>query len=102
MRHKGLSKVWYGKLASPLQVGERVRQYGVCMEIVLFVSPAQTMGVQPLYAGAAPGMVAGVLQVNVRLPQNLFAGSYAVGSYDTLQLQAGDSVSAAVQIWVQP
>ena len=30
---KGLSKVWYGKLASPLQVGERVRQYGVCMEM---------------------------------------------------------------------
>ena len=29
----GLSKVWYGKLASPLQVGGRVRQYGVCMEM---------------------------------------------------------------------
>jgi hypothetical protein len=30
---KGISKVWYGKLASPLQVGNRVRQYGVCMEM---------------------------------------------------------------------
>ncbi len=68
---------------------------------VLFVSPAKTVGVQPLYAGAAPGMVAGVLQVNVRLPQNLFAGSYGVDYY-TLQLQVGDSVSAAVQIWVRP
>jgi len=68
---------------------------------VLFVSPAQTVGVQPLYAGAAPGMVAGVLQVNVRLPQNLVAGSYGVDYY-TMQLQVGDSVSAPVQIWVQP
>jgi len=68
---------------------------------VLFVSPAQTLRVQPLYAGPAPGMVAGVLQVNVRLPQNLFAGSYGVDYY-TLQLQVGDSVSAAVQIWEQP
>jgi uncharacterized protein (TIGR03437 family) len=31
--------------------------------------------VEPLYAGAAPGMVAGVLQVNARLPQNLPGGS---------------------------
>ena len=30
---KGLSQVWYGKLASPLKVGSNVRQYGVCMEM---------------------------------------------------------------------
>jgi len=30
---KGISHVWYGKLASPLRVGAASRQYGVCMEM---------------------------------------------------------------------
>jgi hypothetical protein len=30
---KGLSHVWYGKLANPLRVGGATRQYGVCMEM---------------------------------------------------------------------
>jgi len=30
---KGISHVWYGKLAHPLHVGEATRQYGVCMEM---------------------------------------------------------------------
>ena len=40
-----------------------------------------TIGGQPaevLYAGAAPGLVAGVLQVNVRLPQGIGSGAVAV------------------------
>lgn len=30
---KGISHVWYGKLATPLNAGDAVRQYGVCMEM---------------------------------------------------------------------
>jgi len=30
---KGVSHVWYGKLANPLRVGGPIRQYGVCMEM---------------------------------------------------------------------
>lgn len=30
---KGVSKVWYGKLASPLGRGDSAREYGVCMEM---------------------------------------------------------------------
>lgn len=29
----GVSKVWYGKLARPVKMGDDVRQYGVCMEM---------------------------------------------------------------------
>jgi uncharacterized protein (TIGR03437 family) len=42
-------------------------------------------------------MAAGVLQVNARLPKDLLGGSYYA-----MQLQVGDSLSAAVQIWVKP
>ena len=31
-----------------------------------------------LYAGAAPGLVAGVIQINVRIPQNLLAGALGI------------------------
>jgi hypothetical protein len=30
---KGVSHVWYGKLANPLHVGDNSRQFGVCMEM---------------------------------------------------------------------
>jgi hypothetical protein len=30
---KGVTHVWYGKLANPLRVGGNTRQYGVCMEM---------------------------------------------------------------------
>jgi hypothetical protein len=29
----GVSRVWYGKLARPLRVGDQMRQFGVCMEM---------------------------------------------------------------------
>jgi hypothetical protein len=32
-KFKGVSHVWYGKLARPLTVGDNTRQYGVCMEM---------------------------------------------------------------------
>jgi hypothetical protein len=30
---KGVSHVWYGKLANPLHVNDATRQFGVCMEM---------------------------------------------------------------------
>src|SRR5277367_2870608 len=30
---KGVSRVWYGKLASPFEAEEMSRSYGVCMEM---------------------------------------------------------------------
>jgi hypothetical protein len=30
---KGVSHVWYGKLQRPLNAGDAMRQYGVCMEM---------------------------------------------------------------------
>jgi Stress responsive A/B Barrel Domain len=30
---KGISRVWYGKLADPIEVDGAVREYGVCMEM---------------------------------------------------------------------
>ena len=52
--------------------------------------------VQPQYAGAAPGLVAGVLQVNVQIPTGLTAGAVPV------VLQVGSSSSAnGVTIYVQ-
>ena len=44
-----------------------------------------------LYAGAAPDLVAGALQVNVRVPAN------AAGSYHRVQLQVGELISDAVR-----
>ena|ERR1022692_569537 len=29
----GVSKVWYGKLGQPINIGGQTRQYGVCMEM---------------------------------------------------------------------
>jgi uncharacterized protein (TIGR03437 family) len=51
---------------------------------------------QVLYAGAAPDLVAGALQVNVRVPES------AAGSYHTVQLQVGGSISEVVQVAVAP
>ena len=48
-----------------------------------------------LYAGNAPGMVTGTLQVNFRLPENLF---YQL----TLQLQIGAAVSSRFSIYATP
>jgi uncharacterized protein (TIGR03437 family) len=44
---------------------------------------------QPTYAGAAPGLVAGVMQVNVRVPDGISSGAVPV------QLQVGDQISQA-------
>ena len=47
-----------------------------------------------IYAGAAPGMMEGVFQVNVRVPELAPAGVY-----DLISLQAGDTVSPA-GVWM--
>jgi uncharacterized protein (TIGR03437 family) len=51
-----------------------------------------------LYAGAAPGLVSGVLQVNARMPSDLppFDGELS------MTLWIGDVVSPPVVIHVQP
>jgi uncharacterized protein (TIGR03437 family) len=67
------------------------------VSVLLGYSPTNPTRVEPPYVGAAPGMAAGVLQVNARLPKDLLGGSYYA-----MQLQVGDSLSAAVQIWVKP
>jgi uncharacterized protein (TIGR03437 family) len=50
-----------------------------------------------LYAGDAPGAVAGVLQVNFRLPEQT-----NLNLLWTFQLQVGDALSQAFQIFLQP
>ena len=50
-----------------------------------------------LYAGSAPGLVTGALQVNFQLPTNLF-DVYQL----TCQLQVGAAVSSRFSVYVQP
>ena len=45
-----------------------------------------------LFAGAAPGIVAGVIQVNIRIPQTLSGGSH------TAAVKVGDTGSTAVRV----
>jgi len=61
---------------------------------VLFIGSGIGEPGEILYAGAAPGIVAGVLQVNVRLPR--------IGTEDFLQVRVGNSISDVVKIAVQP
>lgn len=49
-----------------------------------------------LYAGDAPGLVAGVLQVNFRLPEHIRPGSNQMG----FTLQIGSALGATFQIYV--
>jgi uncharacterized protein (TIGR03437 family) len=51
-----------------------------------------------LYAGSAPGMVRGALQVNFRLPQILSGGDGQL----TCELQAGAAISSPFFVYVQP
>jgi uncharacterized protein (TIGR03437 family) len=47
------------------------------------------------YAGAAPGLVAGALQVNVRLPDDLLTGYYAI------ELRVGDAISGSALVFTK-
>ena len=51
-----------------------------------------------LYAGAAPGDVCGVLQVNFRLPDSFPAFTEGIG----VQLQVGPAISQPVYVYVHP
>jgi uncharacterized protein (TIGR03437 family) len=53
--------------------------------------------VELVYQGAAPAVVAGLMQVNARLPQTMNPGTY-----HTLQLKIGDFTSAQVQVAAHP
>lgn len=53
--------------------------------------------VELLYQGAAPSVVAGLLQLNARLPQTMNPGTY-----HTLQLKIGNFTSAQVQVAAHP
>jgi uncharacterized protein (TIGR03437 family) len=53
--------------------------------------------VELVYEGAAPAVVAGLMQVNARLPPTI-----GFGSYHTLQLKIGNSTSALVQVAAYP
>jgi uncharacterized protein (TIGR03437 family) len=59
------------------------------------------LSVEVLYGGDAPGLVAGVLQINFRLP----AQPQVVVDPNPralFQLQIGDAVSESFSIYVQP
>lgn len=45
------------------------------------------------YAGAAPGIVAGGVQINVQLPDDLLTGYYA------LELRVGDAISGRAMVF---
>ena len=62
-----------------------------------------TRSLQILYAGAAPDLVAGALQVNVLLPGNLVPAPEAgVMDYYLTQLRVGCGQSLAAYVWVTP
>jgi uncharacterized protein (TIGR03437 family) len=67
---------------------------------VLNASYANESGIYSLavlYAGSAPGLVTGAIQVNFQLPANLF-DEYQL----TCQLQVGTAVSSRFSVFVQP
>jgi len=43
------------------------------------ISPEGSRSLQPQYVGAAPGMAAGIVQVNVQLPANYSPGAVSIG-----------------------
>lgn len=65
-----------------------------------------TMGTRSLailYAGAAPGLVAGALQVNVAIPTDLVPAPVAnVMDYYLTELRVGNGQSMAAYVWVKP
>jgi uncharacterized protein (TIGR03437 family) len=48
-----------------------------------------------VFAGAAPGQIGGVYQVNVRVPSGLAAGGHP------LVVQVGGQAAPAVKVWVR-
>jgi uncharacterized protein (TIGR03437 family) len=73
------------------QVAAAAQDYACCQ--VYFNSPAEV-----LYAGAAPGAVAGVVQINFRVPT--FNAFFASPNY--FNVLAGTRFSSPVQIYVAP
>jgi uncharacterized protein (TIGR03437 family) len=62
-----------------------------------------TRSLQVLYAGAAPGLVSGALQVNVPIPNDLVPAPEAnVMDYYLTQLSVGYGQSLAAYVWVKP
>jgi uncharacterized protein (TIGR03437 family) len=64
-----------------------------------YVSASGAYSLEVLYAGNAPGLVTGAIQVNFQMPQNLSgSGTYQI----TCQLQVGAAVSSRFAIFVTP
>lgn len=61
---------------------------------VLYIGPTVGESLQVLYAGNAPGLVAGAVQVNFQLPANIS------GTVD-LALQVGDAVSQSFSLFIK-
>jgi uncharacterized protein (TIGR03437 family) len=66
-----------------------------------YVSTSGGYSLDVLYAGNAPGLVTGAIQVNFQLPQNLSAYGNCGGQI-TCQLQVGAAVSSRFTIFVIP
>jgi uncharacterized protein (TIGR03437 family) len=66
-----------------------------------YVSASGAYSLEVLYAGNAPGLVTGAIQVNFQLPLDLTAyGNY--GGQITCQLQVGAAVSSRFAVFVTP
>jgi len=65
---------------------------------ILGGNPQERYSLQVIYAGAAPGDVCGVLQVNFRLAGSFPAYTQGVG----IQLQVGPAISQWVYVYVHP
>ncbi len=64
------------------------------LPVKVFLVQSQSLPAEVLYAGTAPGMVAGMMQVNFRIPLN--AGP---GSYSGIEMHVGDfTVGGAVAV----
>jgi uncharacterized protein (TIGR03437 family) len=83
------------------QISTAAQDYYCCQ---VDISPDYSLGPVPppgpvvLYAGAAPGMVAGVVQVNFQIPAPYI---HAAGTYGFTVIAGGESSSTA-GIWVTP
>lgn len=65
---------------------------------ILGGNPTELYSLDVLYAGAAPGLVCGVLQINFRLADSFPEFTQGIG----VQLQIGPAVSQKVYVYVHP
>jgi uncharacterized protein (TIGR03437 family) len=78
-----------GRFQQPLADGAIIgpERPAPVLPVKVMLLQAQSLPVEVLYAGAAPGMVAGMMQVNFRIPSNA-----PPGSYSAIELHVGDFI----------